>query len=62
MKMVKIKLPNGVDVFVNVDNVCDVRSDPMDDKNTLIQLNQGTHKVKLSVPEVLKLLGAKNIS
>lgn len=61
MKMVKIKLPNGVDVFINADNVCDVRQDPMTENHTLIQLNQGFHKVKLSVQEVLKLLGAKDV-
>lgn len=61
MKMVKIVLPSGADIFINVDSVCDVRKDPMTENHTLIQLPNNLHKVKLTVSEVLKLLGVKDV-
>jgi O-acetylhomoserine/O-acetylserine sulfhydrylase-like pyridoxal-dependent enzyme len=61
MNMVKIKLLNNAEIFINTENVNDVRSDVINPKHTVIQLNQGTHKVHLPVADVLKLLGAKDI-
>jgi uncharacterized protein YlzI (FlbEa/FlbD family) len=60
MKMVKIKLLNGAEIWINPDTVCDVRKDPMTENCTLIQLNQGFHKVKLPMEEVLDIFGVKH--
>lgn len=60
MKIVKITLLNGSEVFINTDNICDIRKDLMNPEHTLIQLTQGSHKVKLSIAELLKLIGAKD--
>jgi len=57
--MVKFILLNGAEVWVNPDSVCDIRKDPMTDGYTLIQLNQGFHKVKLSMEEVLDKLAGR---
>jgi hypothetical protein len=61
MKLAKITIGSGTNVFINTDNICDIRQDPMSETHTIIQLSNGLHKVKLSVPEVLKLIGAKDI-
>jgi len=61
MKIKKIILLNGSEIYFNIENICDIRQDPMSDNYTLIQLTQGIHKVNLSVDEVLKLIGANNV-
>lgn len=61
MKIVKITLSSGSDIFVNADAICDIRKDVMSDNHTLIQFPNTIHKVKLTIKEVLDLLGAKNV-
>jgi len=62
MRIVKITLSSGSDVFINVDSICDIRKDVMSDNHTLIQFPNTIHKVKLTIKEVLELIGAENVS
>ena len=61
MKIVKITLSSGSDIFINVDSICDIRKDVMSDNHTLIQFPNTIHKVKMTIKEVLDTLGAKNV-
>lgn len=57
MKIVKIKIASGLEIYINTDNVAYFRVDPVNDKLTQIHMNnKDAHMVIMSLEESLKLL------
>lgn len=57
MKIVKIKIASGVDIYINTDNVAYIRLDHINEKATQIHMNnKDFHLVGMGIEDAIKLL------
>lgn len=56
MKLIKVTIISGANIYVNPLEVAYLRSDPMDPTVTWIYAGDMVHKIKLSLEETVKLL------
>lgn len=56
MKLIKVKIPSGRDVYINPYNISYICQDPLNDALIQIHLSTDSYAVKMTLMEIFKLL------
>lgn len=61
MKLIKVKIPSGRDIYINPDSISYICLDPLNDALIQLHLTTDSYAVKMTLTEVFKLLEVKDL-